>query len=318
MQPITRRIRAYFAPVARSGAAPVPSVFDPAKNAAFSLDAPPTPWIDAGWIESFARISATKFLALHSGTAGAAQSQFRSALEAQVTFDFTAWGKLQMALSSGSQHMNILAEAANSADQPSGGAPPLPTAVLPGSTAGEIAVGVGAVNSFAIGDLIAVDSDYAQQVGYVGAGIAGAYVKNPLDVLFNANYIRRVTFNVGRIVAKTLTTLQLAQPLIGGLPSSNAQVQKVVGFVDREGGSFFQEWSALFVALSETGARAFYHYPRLQPLVAAQEKAAAIAGTFDAWSLHASFIALPTIDTNDGEQVLCYRSYLPAPAAALY
>src|SRR5205085_12395070 len=101
MQPVTRRIRAYFAPVSRSGAAPVPSIFDPAKNAAFSLDASPTPWLDAGWIENFARSSATKFSALHSGVAGAAQSQFRSVLSAQAAFDFTAWGKLQTALSSG-------------------------------------------------------------------------------------------------------------------------------------------------------------------------------------------------------------------------
>jgi hypothetical protein len=137
-------------------------------------------------------------------------------------------------------------------------------------------------------------------------------------VLFDINYIRRITFNVGRIAATTLTTLQLAQPLLGGVPPANAQVQKVIGFVDREGGSFFQEWSALFVALSATGARVFYHYPRLQPAAPAQEKATAIADSYDAWSLHGSFIALPTQDINDGEQVLCYRSYLPASSAALY
>jgi hypothetical protein len=315
MLPIVPRMRAYFAPVARG--AGTPSVFDPAKNAAFSLDAPPVPWIDAGWIENFERSSATKLLPIHAGVAGAPQSQFRSSLNAQVKFDFTAWGKLQMALSSGSQHMNILAELANASDQPSGGTPALAGAVLSGSTASEIVVGVGAVNSFAVGDIIAVDSDYAQQIGYVGAGISGAYVRNALDVLFDINYIRRITFNVGRVVATTLTTLQLAQPLLGGVPP-NAQVQKVIGFVDREGGLFFQEWSALFVAISATGARVFYHYPRLQPAAPAQEKATTIADSYDAWSLHASFIALPTQDVNDSEQVLCYRSYLPASSAALY
>jgi hypothetical protein len=316
MQPIVPRMRAYFAPVGRAAA--TPSVFDPAKNAAFSLDAPPAPWIDVGWIENFERSSATKLLPLHAGVAGAAQSQFRSGVNAQVKFDFTAWGKLQMALSSGSQHMNILAELPNASDQASGGPPVLPGAVLPGSTPSEIVVGVGVVNSFAVGDIIAVDSDYAQQIGYVGSGVAGAYVKNALDVLFDINYIRRITFNVGRIAATTLTTLQLAQPLIGGVPPANAQVQKVIGFVDREGGSFFQEWSALFVALSTTGARVFYHYPRLQSAAPAQEKATNIADSYDAWSLRASFIALPTQDINDGEQVLCYRSYLPASSAALY
>src|SRR5207253_11147992 len=137
------------------------------------------------------------------------------------------------------------------------------------------------------------------------------------DVLVDPNYIRRITFNVGRVTGKTLTTLQLAQPLVG-VPAVNAQVQKVIGFVDREGGSFFQEWSALFVAVSEAGGRVFYHYPRLQLAAAAQEKSATIADAFDAWSLHASFTALPSLDTNDGEQVLCYRSYVPALSAALY
>src|SRR5438270_558661 len=165
MQPVVPRMRAYFAPVARAGA--TPSVFDPAKNATFSLDAPPAPWIDVGWIENFERSSSTKLLPLFAGVLGAAQSQFRSFLNAQVKFNFTAWGKLQMALSSGSQHMNILAELPNAAGQPSGGAPILPAAVLPGSTAIEIAVRVRALNSFAAGDIIAVDTDYAQQVGYV-------------------------------------------------------------------------------------------------------------------------------------------------------
>jgi hypothetical protein len=34
--------------------------------------------------------------------------------------------------------------------------------------------------------------------------------------------------------------------------------------------------------------------------------------------LHASFIALPFTDTNDGQTVMCYRSYFPAAMAAVY
>ena len=41
-------------------------------------------------------------------------------------------------------------------------------------------------------------------------------------------------------------------------------VQRVVAFVDREGSSFFQEWSGLFVIVGETGGRACFYYPRLQ------------------------------------------------------
>ena len=46
--PVSRRVRAYFAPVAR--AAGVATVFDPAGMAAFSVDAPAAPWVDLGWV----------------------------------------------------------------------------------------------------------------------------------------------------------------------------------------------------------------------------------------------------------------------------
>jgi hypothetical protein len=88
--------------------------------------------------------------------------------------------------------------------------------------------------------------------------------------------------------------------------------------VDREGGSFFQEWSGLFVLVSETGGRILYHYPRLQAATPAQETKSTIAGSCEGWSLRASLIALPTKDVNDSEQVLCYRTYLPTTTAALY
>jgi hypothetical protein len=316
MQPLAARIRAYFAPVARDTS--TPTIFDPAKDDSFALDSPPAPWLDAGWISNFTRTADTKFVPLRVGAKNAARLQCRRGLGATIGFEMHDWGKLQMAISSGSQHMNLLAEEANTTPEPSGGVPLAPVALLAGSTAGQLVVGSGAVDSFNIGDLVAVDIDYAQQTGYVGTGIAGAFVKAAADVGFDPNYIRRVTFNVGRISGKTQTSLQLAQPLLAGPPPVNAQIQKVVGFVDREGGSFFQEWSALFVCESETGARAFYYYPRVQPAAPAHESSSVIAGAFDAWSLHAKLIALPTTDLADGEQVLCYRSFIPAQNAALY
>lgn len=316
MQQLAQRTRAYLAPVARGTS--TPSIFDAAHDGHFALDAPPLPWMDIGWISNFTRTAKTKIVPLNAGAKAATQSQCRSAMEATLQFDMHEWGKLQMAISAGSQHMNLLAEDVNATPLPSGGVPLAPVATLPGSIANEIVVGAGVVDSFSPGDLIAVDVDYAQQTGYVGPGIPGAFVKNPADVAFDPNYIRRVTFNVGRISGKTQTTLQLAQPLPGGAPAPAAQIQKVIGFVDREGGSFFQEWSALFVCESETGARSFYYYPRVQPAAPAQEASAAVAAAFDGWSLHATLAALPTTDTADREQVLCYRSFIPASNAALY
>jgi hypothetical protein len=335
MVPVTRRIRAYFAAVNRTTEAP--TLFDPGKYGVFALDQPPSPWIDLGWIDNFQRWCGTVMEPVRAGTQSAPVAQFRGPLDARLEFDFREWGKLQMALAGGSEHMNVLASDVNASPQPSGGTPILAAAVLTGSTASEIVLGAGAVDAFSVGDLIAVDADYQQQTGYVGTEIAAAYVADPLDVNRDANYIRRVSFNVGRVAQKTATALVLAQPLLGGAPPAEAGVQKVIAFVDREGGSFLQEWSALFVAEDESGGRVCFHYPRLSPTtvipssiplnpgaqtgtvkVFQREEEVEIAKPIVAFALHAAFQAMPHVDENDGQTVLCYRSYFPAGMSAVY
>ncbi|MGE0407226.1 MAG: hypothetical protein AB7O65_13095 [Candidatus Korobacteraceae bacterium] len=316
MMPATRRVRAYFAPVDRATGTPV--VFDPAKHGSFPLDAPPQPWLDLGWTEGFRRSSATRFELLRAGSKGAPSSQARAGLEARLEFEFREWGKLQMALAGGSQHMNVLAADQNSTPTGSGGTALNGVAVLPGSTATELFVNASSLGSFTVGDLLAVDADYQLQTGFVGSPIAGAYVRNPFDVALDSSYLRRITFNVGRVATKTATSVILAQPLLGGVPSAGSIAQKVVGFVDREGGSFFQEWSAVFIFEEESGGRVCFHYPRLQPTAPAAEQKFEIAPGLTGHALHAAFLALPHRDINDNEQVLCYRSLFPAASAALY
>jgi hypothetical protein len=328
MVPISRRVRAYFAPVNRATETPV--LFDPGKYGMFPLDSPPAPWLDLGWVDNVQRVSLTPTEPLRAGVRGAAAAQFRGVLDARVEFDFREWGKLQMALAGGSEHMNVLASDPNAVAQPSGGTPLAAVAVLPSSTSGEVIVGAGSVSAFSVGDIIAVDADYQQQTGYVGSGISAAYVNNSSDVNHDANYIRRVTFNLGRVAQLTATSLLLAQPLPGGPPPVGNGVQKVVAFVDREGGAFFQEWSALFVAAEDSGGRVCFHYPRLSPVssvksttantLAAVEKEQSIeiAKPVAALALHAAFLAMPHVDENDGQIAVCYRSYFPAPLAAVY
>ncbi len=143
--------------------------------------------------------------------------------------------------------------------------------VLAGSTASEIVVGAGAVGTFSVGDMIAVDADYAAAEWDMWApGSRRRMSSDPVAVNRDANYIRRVTFNLGRVVEKTTTALVLGQALLGGAPAAGMGVQKVMAFVDREGGSFFQEWSALFVAEEEAGGRICFHYPRLSPTTSIQ------------------------------------------------
>jgi len=337
MMPVTRRMRAYFAPVNR--ATETPTIFDPGKYGMFALDEPPAPWIDLGGIDKFQRFCATVVEPLRAGLEGAAAGQFHGPMDVRVEFEFKEWGKLQMALASGAEHMNVLASDPNANAQPSGGTPVAGVALLAGSSAGEIVVGAGAVDGFVVGDLIAVDADYQQQTGYVGTGIAAAYVSNPADVNQDANYIRRVTFNVGRVAEKTATSLVLAQPLLGGAPAAGASAQKVMAFVDREGGAFFQEWSGLFVAEEESGGRVCFFYPRLSPTTSVQtsirlnlntttqtgstrvfqrEEDVEAVGGIGSLALRAAFLALPYTDENDGQTVVCYRSYFPAVMAGVY
>jgi len=96
-----------------------PTIFDAARNGHFALDAPSQPWLDAGWISNFTRVPKTKVIAMRSGTKGAAQQQYRQGLDATIEFDMHDWGKLQMAISSGSQHMNLLEEQSTATPAPS-------------------------------------------------------------------------------------------------------------------------------------------------------------------------------------------------------
>ena len=109
MVPVTRQVRAYFAPVNRANEEP--TIFDPGLCGAFPPNTPPAPWVDLGWIENFERWYATQTETVQAGAKAFPAGQFRGPLEARVAFEFREWGKLQMALAGGSEHMNVLAPA---------------------------------------------------------------------------------------------------------------------------------------------------------------------------------------------------------------
>jgi len=170
--------------------------------------------------------------------------------------------------------------------------------------------------SYNVGDVVVVDIDYNGQTGYLGSGAPGAYLASPLNGQTYFDYIRRISFNVSRVCGKTSSSLQLAEPLIA-VPTTAMSVQKVVAFLDREGSSFFQEWSGLFIVAPDSGGQACFYYPRLQPAAGASETRQEFAAPLFSNQLHVSLKALPTTDLNDNETVLCYRSYFPAPNAAV-
>ncbi|MES2220851.1 MAG: hypothetical protein V4587_07785 [Acidobacteriota bacterium] len=320
--PIMRRVRAYFAPVKR--AAGSPAIFDPAQYWNFNLDSPPSPWLDLGWLHAFQRKTESKVLPLRSGAPGLPLSQVRTEIDSIVSVKFVNWGKLQMAVTAGSEQMNLLITAANAPANGSGGNASGAIPLSGGSTATFLSLASNQLTSFSVGQMVVVDIDYSGQAGYVGSGISGAFVSSSNAVNSDVNYIRRVSFNVGRIISITSTGLQLAQPLIAGVPDTGMSVQPILGFVDREGSNFFQEWSGLFVIAGEQGDRILFHYPRLQissgagesvePLMTSLEK----VDTLGRVSQVAEFRGLPVTDKNDGAQVVCFRSYIPAAATNLW
>jgi hypothetical protein len=67
------------------------------------------------------------------------------------------------------------------------------------------------------------------------------------------------------------------------------------------------------------GERIFFHYPRLQTMTGAEETSLPMdprqKSGLGRVLLKGQFLALPVTDPLDGERVLCYRSFLPAPNA---
>ena len=211
--PAARRVRAFFAPVNRATQTPV--LFDPSEQGRFSLDTLPAPWLSLGWVQNFVRKTASKSAALMTGIPAAPLEQVRESLEAEVSLQFLSWTKLTMALATGSQHMNILAPAVSAAPE-ADGAQAVP-AVTPqaGSTSTSILLALGDAAKFTPGSIVAVDVDYIGQTGYVGAPVAGAYLRQALS---DVDYVRRVTFNVALVSQVTVTGLTLAEPLPAARP----------------------------------------------------------------------------------------------------
>jgi hypothetical protein len=312
---VNRRVRAYFAPVDRVHQ--IPSIFDPSQLGQFSLNAPPSPWIDLGWIENFVRKSTSTIGALSSGIPSVAQYQVRETTGATVGFQFKVWSKLSMALAAGSQHMNLIQPASEGVANGSGAKGIAAVTAQSGSTTTSIALNTADTSQFSAGCMVAVDVDYTGQTGFVGSGVFAAYVRSATAVNNDPDYIRRVTFNVARVSAVSPNGLQLAQPLLAGVPATGMKVQPILGFVDREGGSFFQEWSALFVMPGEQGERVLFHYPRLQAMQGSAETMDTLVSPLERVALNAGFRALPVTDSNDGEQVVCFRSFLPGGVTLL-
>jgi hypothetical protein len=308
---VATKTRAFFAPVDR--ATKTPTIFDPAQCAEWTGGPPPAPWVDLGWIESFARSAEGVIAPVITGMPATARLQTRQSLGATVAFRFVTWSKLSMALAASSEHMNVLAASASAAAIASGAKAEPAVGLLPSSVENKLYLAAAPAIAIVAGSMVVVDEDYAGQTGFVGSAISAAYVQSAASVGNDPDYVRRVSFNVGRVTSVGIDGgLILAATLPAGLPAAGMKVQQLVGFVDREGGSFFQEWSALFLYEGSQGDRLFLYYPRLQPCASSAEGELMIAPSTAFVQPLTKFRALPISDGNDGQQAVCYRTYVPA------
>ncbi len=170
--------------------------FDAAANGRFDLAMPPAGWTSLGWISDFKRVSATKYVPVRAGVQEQVSVQVRTAPDAHVQFQFREWGKLQLAIACGTQHLNLLDVQAAAALQP-------------GSTASALNLDAASLTKFQAGDVVAVDVDYQQQTGYVGTGIPAAFVAGAQAAQLHADYVRRVTYNVAKVASVTQAQLVL-------------------------------------------------------------------------------------------------------------
>jgi hypothetical protein len=67
----------------------------------------------------------------------------------------------------------------------------------------------------------------------------------------------------------------------------------------------------------EQGDALFFYYPRLQTTAGAAEAVVPITAPLSDVLLSGRFVALPVVDSLDGSQVCCYRTYLPSANAQI-
>ena len=290
LAPVVRSVWGFVAPVDRATSTPVS--FDAAVEGRFDVNAPPAPWLALGALREFRRTSETKVVPLRSGAPASVAVQVRSEVGAAVSFELRSWSKPAMAVASGTEQRNLLSGAA--------------VAIGDGSTAAVLQMGQQA-SGFAPGGYVTVDVDHADETGYVGSGISGGFLQPGVN---DADAVRRVSLNVARVAAVDDGVVTLAAPLPAGAPTAAMKVQGAAGFSDREGSSFFAEWSGLFVMDGQQGERVLLHYPRLQATASVGEETLAV-GEYGRVLQRVSLRALPVRDAADGGLAVCYRTYLP-------
>lgn len=347
--------RAFFAPfniaynASQNNTALGPTILDLQALGPFNTNAMPAGWYDLGWINSYKMTPQSKIGSIKSGYRGVTRQKVRGEVGEEFEFKFREFTRMAFKISTGCEIFNMLAVPAGNAQSvgplsatgattftlgvsgyvasnQAGGS----LAPYVGSPVLYITSGQGA--SFNVNDKIVCDVDFIASA-WTNGGLAGSnaipiYPNNaPNDI----DFIRKTSDFVGRVTAVVTgvagqDVLVLSQPFMGGgssgtvnpgptTPPAGSKIQKMSGYLSREGGTFVMDWSALFVLDSLDGDQFVQYYPHVS---ISQFKDVANwsinnIGTTDltGYELDATLEALGFEDPLDGETVVCYRGFYP-------
>jgi hypothetical protein len=345
--------RAYFAPfntalaVNQNSTILGPTIYDLEVAAKF-IDAggafgAPAGWFDLGYVNKFKFTPGSKIGNVMTGYRGVIRAKYRAETSEKVSFVFMEMSHLALKIASGTQVFNLLkSTAAASTTGPLsssgvaavalGASGYIPTGLGSGPTNGKptLFVPAGSGANFPAGSYIVCDQDYnGTSFGFVGDAGANVFQGAVSDVDFirkTSDYVQ----GVSQVVAGAVSgqdALILTGPFVGGgqqsalgvtpnvVPTSGAKVQAIQGFASREGGTFIQEWSAVFILDTIDASQLMFYYPRIAPDQFAGFDANNLqnATALQTYELNASYDALGFDDPLDGETVVRYTAYYPHP-----
>jgi hypothetical protein len=333
----------------QSNSALGPAILDLQVSGPFTDSAlPALGFTDLGWITKFKLTPASKIGMVRSGYRGAVRAMYRGQVGESFELSFREASRMSWKISTGAEMFNLLsnsnAVASTLGPLSSSGATAVPMGAsgynaafngyqVNGVPQPVLFVTAGSGAQFS-GQYIVCDQDFNASSGFgqVGAAAINIFQNAVTDIDFirkTSDFVARVALVIPALIAGQ-DGLVLSAPFIGGgnsasvasglgptTPQPGAKIQAIKGYAAREGGSYITEWSAVFICQTIDNSQICVYYPHVAPN---QFKDIAPwtlenAGTTDltGYELDAVFEALAFDDPIDGETVVRYCAYYPAP-----
>lgn len=285
---------------------------------------------DIGWIKDFAMTDGNKIGSIRSGYRGAVRVKVRGEVGEKIAYKFREFSRMALKIATGGDVINLLdnnlATTVGPINASGGGNPAVAMLSYDGNVTLTLTPG-GGVN-FSANNIIVVDKDYDPTTyGLVGENAFPVLKGLVTDV----DYIRKTSDFVARVASVAGDVLTLVSPFVGGgsndlngnlftaFPPPNAKVQRLKGWTSRKGGATVHQWTGIFKLDTKDGTQLLAYYPRLAISAPKGTTTWAIEniGTTDltGYDMDTEQEAMAFEDPEDGQTVVGYQAYYPAPSA---